>query len=284
VIQGRERTAEIFLSKEVYMLDEKSRVKTVYRALSLSGYTGGGAPGAVDIRDGKIVRIRPLHYDLYCTKRELNLWKFQRNGKTFEPLMKSLPAPFSLAYKKRAYSPNRIKYPLKRVDWDPDGERHPENRGKSKYTRISWDEAARIIASELKRVHEKYGRYAVLAQADGHGENKLINAAHGCQILLHDTLGGFTQQQRNPDSWEGWYWGSKHVWGNGWVGMMAPQTNVMKDITENSELLLIWSGDPETTTWGLAGQCTTRLSYFWSEAGIKQVYIRFELRSCHSCR
>ena len=262
-----------FKERETKMPDEKSNLKTVYRALSLNGYTGGGAPSAVDIKNGRIIRIRPFHYDLNCTKKELNLWKLQRNGKTFEPLMKSLPCPYSLAYKKRAYSPNRIKYPLKRVDWNPDGERHPENRGKSKYTRISWDEAAGIIARELKRVHEKYGPYAVLAQADGHGENKIINAAHGCQILLHDTLGGFTQQQRNPDSWEGWYWGSKHVWGNGWVGMMAPQTNVVKDVTENSELLLFWSCDPETTTWGLAGQSTTRLSYFWSEVGIKQVYI-----------
>jgi len=262
-----------FKERETKMPDEKSNLKTVYRALSLNGYTGGGAPSAVDIKNGRIIRIRPFHYDLNCTKKELNLWKLQRNGKTFEPLMKSLPCPYSLAYKKRAYSPNRIKYPLKRVDWNPDGERHPENRGKSKYTRISWDEAAGIIARELKRVHEKYGPYAVLAQADGHGENKIIHAAHGCQILLHDTLGGFTQQQRNPDSWEGWYWGSKHVWGNGWVGMMAPQTNVVKDVTENSELLLFWSCDPETTTWGLAGQSTTRLSYFWSEVGIKQVYI-----------
>jgi molybdopterin guanine dinucleotide-containing S/N-oxide reductase-like protein len=255
------------------MTGKKIREKTVYRALSLSGYTGGGAPASVDVKNGTIIRIRPLHYDRNRTKKELNLWRFERNSKTFEPIMKSLPAPFSLAYKKRAYSPNRIRYPLKRIDWDPDGERHPENRGKSKYTRISWDEAAGIIANELKRVHQKYGPYAVLAQADGHGENKLINAAHGCQILLHDTLGGFTQQQRNPDSWEGWYWGSKHVWGNGWVGMMAPQTNVVKDVTENSDLLLVWGGDPETTTWGLAGQCSTRLSYFWSEVGIKQVYI-----------
>ena len=137
------------------MPDKKSKEKTVYRALSLSGYTGGGAPSAVDVKNGRIIRIRPLHYDLNCTKKELNLWKFQRNGKTFEPLMKSLPAPYLLAYRKRAYSPNRIEYPLKRVDWNPDGERHPENRGKSKYKRISWDEAAGIISSELKRVHEK---------------------------------------------------------------------------------------------------------------------------------
>ena len=46
-------------------------------------------------------------------------------------------------------------------------------------------------------------------------------------------MGGFTQQVRNPDSWEGWYWGAKHVWGQGWVGMMRPSANLMKDITEN---------------------------------------------------
>ncbi len=70
---------------------------------------------------------------------------------------KSLPSPFSLAYKKRVYSPNRIKYPLIRVDWDPNGERNPQNRGKSKFRRTSWDEATDIIASEIKRIHAKYG-------------------------------------------------------------------------------------------------------------------------------
>ena len=131
--------------------------KTVLKALGLSGGIYGGAPCAVDVKDGKIVRIRPLHYDWKYNKKEFNPWKFERNGKTLEPLMKSLPSPFSLAYKKRAYSPNRIKYPLKRVDWDPNGERNPENRGKSKFKRISWDEAAEIVASEIKRVHKKYG-------------------------------------------------------------------------------------------------------------------------------
>ena len=53
------------------------------------------------------------------------------------------------AYKKRVYSKNRVMYPLKRVDWDPKGERNPQNRGKSGYVRISWDEAAQIIADEL---------------------------------------------------------------------------------------------------------------------------------------
>jgi molybdopterin guanine dinucleotide-containing S/N-oxide reductase-like protein len=251
--------------------------KTVYKSLSLSGYTSGGNPCAVDVKNGKIIRVRPMHYDEKFTLKQIKPWKFHRNGQTFETPVKSLPCPFSLAYKKRAYSPNRVKYPLKRVDWDPNGERHTENRGKSKYMRISWDEAATIVAGELKRVHEKYGRYAVLSQSDGHAECKTVNAPHGCQILLHDRLGGFTQQQRNPDSWEGYYWGAMHLWGTGLAGHLLPSTNAGKDITENCDMLLHWGCDPETTPWGFKGQLPSLMCYFWSQVGIKQVYICPEL-------
>ena len=54
-------------------------------------------------------------------------------------------------------------YPLKRVDWDPNGERNPQNRGKSKYVRISWDEATDIIAAEIRRIEKEYGLGAILA-------------------------------------------------------------------------------------------------------------------------
>jgi len=261
------------------MSDEKAKLKaqepdkTVIKALALGGLLGGGGECAVDVDNGRIIRIRPFHYDWKYDKKHLNPWKIKRNGKTLEPLMKSMPAPFSLAYKKRVYSPNRIKYPLKRVDWDPNGERHPENRGISKYKRISWDEAAEIIASEIKRVHKEYGHLSILVQGDGHGECKTIHTPHGQQASLLDMMGGFTQQVRNPDSWEGWYWGAKHVWGQGFQGMMAPADNVVKDMTENCDMILFWGCDPETTPWGFTGQCATRICYFWSEVGIKQVYI-----------
>ena len=189
--------------------------KTFIKALGLGGVVGGGAPCAVDVKDGKIVRIRPLHFDWKYDKKDFNPWKIKARGKVLNAILKSQPSPFSLAYKKRAYSPNRIKYPLKRVDWDPNGERNTQNRGKSKYVRISWDEATDIVASEIKRVQKKYGPYAILAQVDGHGESKLVHFPHGCPALLLSKMGGFTQQVRNPDSWEGWYWGAKHVWGEG---------------------------------------------------------------------
>lgn len=40
------------------------RERTVIKSLSLGGVTTGGVPCAVDVKDGKIVRIRPLHYDM----------------------------------------------------------------------------------------------------------------------------------------------------------------------------------------------------------------------------
>ena len=251
--------------------------KTVHKALGLSGGIFGACPCAVDVKDGKVIRIRPLHWDSKYDPETFNAWKIEKNGKTLEPLLKAVPAPWSLAYKKRTYSPNRIKYPLKRVDWDPNGERNPQNRGKSKYVRISWDEAAELVAAEIKRIHKKYGPLAILVQGDGHGECKMVHAPHGCSTLLLDKMGGFTQQVRNPDSWEGWYWGSKHVWGKGFIGMMAPADNIVNDICQNSDMVVVWGGDPETTTWGFRGQFASRLLFFWNEIGLKQVYINPDL-------
>ena len=172
--------------------------KTVIKALGLSGGIFGAAPCAVDVKDGRIIRIRPLHYDSKYDSGAFNSWKITKNGKTLGPLMKAVPSPFSLAYKKRVYSPNRVKYPMKRVDWDPQGERNTQNRGTSKFVRISWDEAAELIAGEVRRIHETYGPLGVLVQGDGHGECKMVHAPHGCSTLLLDKMGGFTQQVATP--------------------------------------------------------------------------------------
>ncbi|MFC1902176.1 molybdopterin-dependent oxidoreductase [Chloroflexota bacterium] len=245
--------------------------KTYIKGLALGGH--GALPAAIDVRGGKILRIRLLHHDWKYDKTDFNPWKIEARGKVFEAPMKIMQPPFNLAYKKRIYSPNRIKYPLKRVDWDPNSERNPQNRGKSKYKRISWDKATDLIASEIKRIKAKYGPYAILAQGDGHGESKIVHCAHGCQYEMLKQVGGCTYQERNPDSWEGWYWGAKHVWGEGAIGMMSPRDNVVKDVCDYSELLLFWGCDPETTPWMYQAGMPSRLCYFWAELGISQVYI-----------
>jgi anaerobic selenocysteine-containing dehydrogenase len=247
---------------------EKSKIKGM-------GLSGGntGFPCTIDVKNGKIVRIRPLHYDWKYDPKQFNPWKMEAHGQTFEPGMKTLPSPFALAYKKRVYSPDRVLYPLKRVDWDPNGARNPENRGKSSFVRISWDEAVDIIVKELKRIHKQYGPEGVLSQADIHGEGKTIHQSHGAANKLLALLGGYTLQMRNPDSWEGWSWGAKHVWGMEPLGQMLPETNIMNDIAQNSELLLFWGCDPETTPLGFDGQMASRLCFWFRDLGIKNIYI-----------
>jgi len=252
---------------------EAGKEKSFVKGLGLNDFGGNGNVSVIDVKKGKVVRIRPLHYDWQYDKNQFNPWKMEVHGQVFEPGIKTLIPPFELAYKKRVYSPNRVLYPLKRVDWDPDGDRNVENRGKSGYVRISWGEAVEIIAGELKRVKEKYGPEAVLSQSDGHGEGKDIHTAHGSANKLLALLGGYTLQMRNPDSWEGWAWGAKHVWGMEPVGEMGPSANLIPDIAENTELLLFWGCDPETTPWGFNGQMASRLCYWWTELGIKCIYI-----------
>jgi anaerobic selenocysteine-containing dehydrogenase len=243
----------------------------------IASSSGDANTSVIDVKDGKIVRIRPLHFDWKYPKQSFNPWKMEARGKTFEPSMKSLIPPYSLAYKNRVYSPNRILYPMKRVDWDPRGDRNVQNRGVSKYIRISWDEAVDIIVGEIKRIKNEYGTTAILSQQDGHGETKMIHGTHGCQYKLLNLLGGPTIQIRNADSWEGWYWGAKHAWGMEPVGQMEPVINVMPDIARNTGLLLFWGCDPETTPWAFDGQMASRLCYWWSELGIKSIYISPDL-------
>ncbi len=252
---------------------DNNKEKSYPKGLGFCSVGADANSSVVDVSNGKIIRIRPLHYDWKYKPSQFSPWKIEAHGKTFEPAMKALIPPFSLAYKKRVYSPNRIPYPLKRVDWNPKDERNPQNRGNSQYVRISWDEALNIITSEIKRVVKKYGPYAILAQADGHGETKVVHSPHGCQRRLLEMLGGYTLQQRNPDSWEGWYWGAKHVWGMEPVGQMSPVNNVIPDILQNGEMVLFWGCDPETTPWGFNGQMASQVCYWFTEVGIKSIYV-----------
>jgi len=65
---------------------------------------------------------------------------------------------------------------MKRKHWSPGGGAgvHPELRGRDEWVRISWDEAATIIAGEMTRIKELYGNEAFhdLGQS---GSNKVLH-------------------------------------------------------------------------------------------------------------
>ena len=233
----------------------------------------------VDTKNGKIVRMRPFHWDWKVPKEQAaaSMWEFTARGKTYKSADRTRPGYINLAYKKRIYSPARILYPLKSVDWEPGGDPakiNPQNRGISKYKRISWDEAATIIASEIKRVQEKYGDFAVLfGETPAHREQKTLHWAGN----IHGTmLGGaqpgkarFTEEVRNADSWEGWFWGMKWLAGEGSVGMITPTGNQFLDVANNTDMLVIQGGDTLTTS---QNSKAAMLVYF-KKLGIKFVHV-----------
>ena len=247
----------------------------IVKGLGFDSFGLGANACSVDIdeENDKILRIRPFHFDEHYDPEDLNPWKIEAHGKTFEPGFKTLISPLSLCYKKRVYSKNRIPYPLKRIDWDPNGERNPQNRGTSGYVRISWDEAAQLVASEIKRIHDTYGPNSILCEYDGHGETKIVHAAHGCMTKLMELCGGFTSQARQPDSWEGWYWGAKHIWGMDPLGQQSKQSNIIQDISENGDAVLFWGCDVETTPLGWGGYMASRICFWFTDIGVKQIHI-----------
>ena len=232
-----------------------------------------GALCEVDCEDDRIIRINPYTYDKEYTDANCNPWHMEARGKVFNPPKRVNITHMGLCYKTRVYSPNRILYPMKRVDWDPEGERHPEMRGISGYERISWEEAAKICANEIKRINKTYAPEAILCESDMHGEGKNVAPSHGCPNRMFSLTGGYTQQMRNMDSWEGWYWGAKHVWGCEPVGEMAPQANLIPDMAKNSDGLFFWGCDPEVTPLGFGMKMPTLLCYWFTELGIKSIYV-----------
>lgn len=247
--------------------------KTVYKSTGMNAFGIGANVSEVDVKDGKIIRTRPMRYDKCYSAEYLKPWTIKARGGEFSATLKSLLPPFAYAYKKRIYSKNRVLYPLKRVDWDPNGDRNPDNRGKSKFVRISWDEATDIIASEINRIIDTYGLPSIFVQGDGHGETKVVHASHGAATRLMNLLGDdWTYQARQPDSWEGWYWGAKHMWGQDPLGQFD-MGNLLLDIAENSTQLLFMGCDMETTTWGWQGQIPSQYCFWLTEIGVKQVYI-----------
>lgn len=232
----------------------------------------GSNTGVVDVREGKILRTRNFDYTECYTPEQLNAWSIDARGKTLHAPMKSVLPPLSIAYKSRAYSKNRVPYPLLREDWSPE-QRNPQNRGKSKYKRISWDEALDIAEAEIRRQYEVYGPGSVLCMCDGHAETKTIHCAHGAMVnLMENVMGGCTVSARQADSWEGWFWGAEHVW-DGFPTGQGYQSNLLYDICNNTELLLCWGCDQETTPWGWGGLWASVMSFHFSDIGIQQIYI-----------
>ncbi len=122
-----------------------------------------GGPVRVYVEDGVIKRMRPIIFD----EDDAPSWTIEARGRKFTPPRKTTLQSYEVPERTRVYT-NRIKYPLKRKNFDPNGERHPELRGKDEYERISWDEALDLVAGEITRIRETHGPAAITAMTPSH--------------------------------------------------------------------------------------------------------------------
>jgi molybdopterin guanine dinucleotide-containing S/N-oxide reductase-like protein len=228
-----------------------------------------GGPISVYVKDGKIVRVRPLVID----EKDLKPWTIEAHGRNFSPHKKVTLAPFTITERQRVYSEDRIKYPLKRVDFNPDSNnRHTENRGKSGYERISWDEALNIVTREIKRIKGTYGTEAVTAITSSHHNWGYVGYRFGAFERFFNAL-GHTFIFHNPDSWEGFHWGAPHVYGFYWNLGCPEQSDLLTDALKNTEMIVYWSNDPDSTHGGYCGQESNIWRLWLRELGIKQIFI-----------
>lgn len=227
-----------------------------------------GGPVFVYVKDGKIVRMTPIEFD----DEDAQPWTIEARGRKFTPPRKTTLSSYSIAMKSFVYSKDRLLYPLKRVDFDPDGERNHENRGISGYERISWDEALDIVTKEIKRVKNDYGQGAILSSNGSH--HMWGNIGYWLSAFKRFmNLIGYTQTVQNPDSWEGWYWGAMNHWGYSMRLGGGEAYGLVEDTLKECEMMVFWASDPETTNGVYSGMEGTIRRLWAKELGIQFVHI-----------
>jgi molybdopterin guanine dinucleotide-containing S/N-oxide reductase-like protein len=232
-------------------------------------HTNGG-PVVVNVKDGKIVRLRPIVFDE--KEAETGRWVITARGRKFSPPPQTSINPHGLACKSVVYSKDRLLYPMKRVDFDPNGERNTQNRGISGYERISWGEALDIVANEIKRAKTKHGNGAIFCSHSSHHTWGNIGY-YICSLFRFMNIVGMTKMVINPDSWEGWYWGAMHHYGHSMRNGAAEVYGQLEDCLRNCDLIVFWSSDPEATNGSYSGFDGSIRRQWAKELGIETIHI-----------
>jgi molybdopterin guanine dinucleotide-containing S/N-oxide reductase-like protein len=227
-----------------------------------------GGPVRVHVENGKVRRIRPLVLD----DSDAPSWTMEARGMKFTPMRKVCLPGYVVSERDRLYAEDRIRYPMKRVDFDPNGDRHTENRGKSGYVRISWDEALDIVGNEMKRIRAKYGPEAIMSRCSSHHNWGNLGYRSSAWARFFSLI-GFTDILDNPDSWEGWHWGSSHAYGFYWRLGIPEQYNLLEDGLKNTELIIHWGNDPDSTHGVYSGNESAQWRLWLRDLGVKQIFI-----------
>lgn len=156
--------------------------------------------------------------------------------------------------RQRAYAPDRLKTPMKRV-----GE-----RGEAKFVPITWDEATQTIADNLQRVINQYGNKAVFRS---YGSGAYYGfASNACFNRLFNLVGGCLNAYGNY-SWAQQMEAAKHTFGTG-------STQGSSTITlEHSDFFLGFGYNPSEIRQSGSGEGYDYLQALMKNNGLKVVMI-----------
>ncbi len=121
-------------------------------------------------------------------------------------------------------------------------------------------------------MRETYGPAAITAFVSSHHNYGLLYYKMGPMPRFYNIL-GYTQLLDNPDSWEGWHWGSMHTWGWYWRFGQCDCFDMLAEALKNTEQLIYWSVDPNTSAGGYGGQETVIWREWLRELGVGAIFI-----------
>lgn len=142
------------------------------------------------------------------------------------------------------HSPARIKYPMVRKGFLKDGYKSDTSeRGKGEFVRVSWDKAGELIADNLYRITKEYGQDSVYSTPSGWYMLGKVNSAGACMSRLSNLMGGFVRAVGDYST------GASQVIMPYVVGNMEvySQQTSWPVIVENSDVVVIWGGNPMNT-------------------------------------
>ena len=266
--------ASSFTSDTLMRTITRKEIKELEKERSYVACTLGGAL-KVHVKNNRVIKTEILTFP-----KDIRHFKIKARGKVFEPPYKYLTDMVGHSYRRWVYDNSRVRYPLKRVGWEPGGKGRYDNRGQAEFVRISWDEALELVSQEIKRINETYGSSAICFQDTFHhtwGTIHGMGTEYTVAPRFFNLLGGFTEYVPGTCSWAGWVSGATFMYGYWWCNGTSEGTDSLADTLQNSRMVVYWALDATKSTRMYIGHETEVWRHWVREAGIKTVSVSPEL-------
>jgi len=147
------------------------------------------------------------------------------------------------------YAPDKLRYPLKRKNWSPE-KPNGHLRGIDEWERISWDDAIKIVCSEITKAREKYGPFALYSPQ--------YNSDQPISNVLHYTGGFLTAWYTSS----GGSWRNSDTFGYGY----SDSINDRFSYDGTVDYFIMFGHNP---SWSSAGNPTYFYTKYMKEKGTK---------------